>query len=227
MKKKLINILFKIVDFLSDKTNGFSLFSKWKIALGSLLIGATISACRQQTACYEPLPIDDISSEDTIAKINNNGATTTPTTKTVVAKKASSNMDEPEIYCYEVTFYDTTASKTPISIEDTAYYNQIFTEPEARASFPGGEAKKLEFIQQNNQLPRTTCYESAVTGKVYVQFIVQKDGTIDDIKILRSIGNRESEEAVRIIKSMPNWIPAKQNGYDVASYYAMPIKFEL
>ncbi|MDI6833957.1 MAG: energy transducer TonB, partial [Bacteroidales bacterium] len=69
--------------------------------------------------------------------------------------------------------------------------------------------------------------KNKISGTVYVQFVVEKDGSISDIKVVRGIGGICDEEAVRVITKMPNWIPAKQKGIPVRSYYVIPIAFVL
>lgn len=64
-------------------------------------------------------------------------------------------------------------------------------------------------------------------GTVYVQFVVEKDGSISDVKVLRGIGGGCDEEAVRVVKSMPKWKPGKQRGQPVRVYYTLPIDFKI
>ena len=69
--------------------------------------------------------------------------------------------------------------------------------------------------------------ESGIQGTVYMSFVVEKDGHITDVKVVRGIGGGCDEEAVRVIKSMPNWKPGKQRGRSVRVQFSMPIKFTL
>jgi len=68
---------------------------------------------------------------------------------------------------------------------------------------------------------------SGITGTVYVQFVVEKDGSISDVKVVRGIGGGCDEEAVRVVKSMPRWKPGKQRGQPVRVYFTLPIEFKL
>ena len=92
--------------------------------------------------------------------------------------------------------------------------------------FPGGEAAMYKFIGKNIEYPRMA-KESGISGRVYVTFVVERDGSVTDVKILRGIGGGCDEEAVRVIKKMPRWSPGKQRGKPVRVQYRMPIKFTL
>jgi protein TonB len=103
---------------------------------------------------------------------------------------------------------------------------QIFLVVENMPEFPGGEAAMYKFIGKNIEYPRMA-KESGISGRVYVTFVVEKDGSVTDVKILRGIGGGCDEEAVRVIKAMPRWNPGKQRGKPVRVQYRMPIKFTL
>ena len=82
------------------------------------------------------------------------------------------------------------------------------------------------FIDENIKYP-TQAIQENISGTVFVQIIIEKDGSISDVKVLRGIGGGCDEEAVRVISKMPNWIPAKQKGIPVRSFYIIPIRFVL
>ncbi len=102
----------------------------------------------------------------------------------------------------------------------------IFSIVEEPAQFPGGDEALLKFIQENTKYP-IEAIKNNISGTVYVQFVVEKDGSISDVKVVRGIGGICDEEAVRVITKMPSWIPAKQKGIPVRSYYVIPIAFVL
>ena len=83
-----------------------------------------------------------------------------------------------------------------------------------------------EFLGQNIIYPEAA-KKAEVTGKVFIGFIVEKDGSIDEAKVIRGIGSGCDEEALRVIKMMPNWKPGKVDGKDVRVEYTMPISFKL
>lgn len=103
---------------------------------------------------------------------------------------------------------------------------KVFTIVEEMPAFPGGEEKLLEYLQKNIKYP-PVARENGIMGVVYVTFVVDKDGKIKDSKILRGIGGGCDEEALRVIKSMPQWKPGKQNGRAVQVQYNVPVRFSL
>lgn len=100
----------------------------------------------------------------------------------------------------------------------------IFTVVEVMPEYPGGVNEMMKFLAENIKYP-TAAKENGVSGKVYVSFIVEKDGLISDITILRGIGAGCDEEAIRVIKMMPKWKPGTQRGQAVRVQYNVPIKF--
>lgn len=102
----------------------------------------------------------------------------------------------------------------------------IFMTLEEPPTFPAGEKALQKFICENTKYPKSAI-EEKISGTVYVQFIVEKDGSISDVKVIRGIGGGCDEEAVRVIKQLPDWIPGKQNGVPVRAYFMIPITFNL
>lgn len=101
-----------------------------------------------------------------------------------------------------------------------------FTTVEQMPSFPGGEAEMYKFIGDNLKYP-VVAQESGIQGRVTIRFVVTKTGAISDVTVLRGIDPSCDKEAVRVVKSMPKWIPGKQNGLNVPVYYTLPIVFRL
>ena len=110
--------------------------------------------------------------------------------------------------------------------EDEEEEEFIFTFVEESAMFPGGEEELMKYISENRIYPQQA-RETGTQGLVYVTFVVEKDGSLTDIKILRDIGSGCGEEAVRIVKTMPKWTPAKQRGKAVRMQFNLPVKFTL
>jgi len=104
--------------------------------------------------------------------------------------------------------------------------NEIFTAVENSAEFPGGIEKFYAYLQKNMRYP-AVARENNVQGKVFLTFVVEKDGSLTDIKVLRGIGSGCDEEAVRVIKASPRWKPGQQNGRNVRQQYTVPISFTL
>ena len=96
---------------------------------------------------------------------------------------------------------------------------------EEMPEFPGGEGKLLQFIADNVRLPK--CVEAAkVEGRSVVEFVVEKDGTLSDFKIVRSLHADCDSEAIRVLKTMPRWKPGKERGKPVRVKYTVPVEFK-
>ncbi|MFB6341537.1 TonB family protein [Saccharicrinis sp. FJH62] len=104
--------------------------------------------------------------------------------------------------------------------------NVVFQIVEQMPEFPGGSDAMMKFISDNLDYP-VEAQKNKIQGKVYVNFIVEKDGTVDNIKVVRSVDQLLDKEAVRLIKAMPKWSPGKQRGKNVRVSYMLPINFLL
>ena len=102
----------------------------------------------------------------------------------------------------------------------------IFRVVEQMPEFPGGMQKALEFLGKNIKYP-VAAQEAKIEGRVIVQFVVGRDGSVSDAKVMRGVNPELDAEAVRVVSIMPNWIPGKQRGKAVAVKYTMPIMFRL
>ena len=103
---------------------------------------------------------------------------------------------------------------------------KVFDMVEQMPSFPGGDAELMSFLAKNMKYP-AMAQENGVQGRVICQFVVTKDGTVKDVNVLRSLDPSCDKEAVRVLLSMPRWIPGKQNGKPVAVKFTVPIIFRL
>ncbi|WP_084608527.1 energy transducer TonB [Xylanibacter oryzae] len=101
--------------------------------------------------------------------------------------------------------------------------NHVFDVVEQMPSFPGGNGALMDYISKNIKYPT----ESDAQGRVIVTFIVEKDGSITNAKVTRSVDPAFDKEALRVINSMPKWIPGKQNGQNVRVRYTVPVTFRL
>ena len=97
---------------------------------------------------------------------------------------------------------------------------------EIMPQFPGGTEEMYSYISKNLRYP-TMDQEIGTQGRVTVQFVVSKDGVISQVKVLRGISQGCDKEAVKVVQSMPKWIPGRQNGVPVAVYFTLPILFKL
>lgn len=103
---------------------------------------------------------------------------------------------------------------------------QVFSAVEQMPQFPGGEAELMKYISNNIKYP-TMAMENNIQGRVVVQFVVTKTGKIGEVKVVRSKDPDLDKEAVRVVKSLPNFIPGKMNGQAVNVWYTLPITFKL
>ena len=103
---------------------------------------------------------------------------------------------------------------------------EVFTVVEKQPSYPGGQDGYTKFLIANIKYPEEAL-KKAVTGTVYVTFVIEKDGAVTNVKVLRGIGSGCDEEAARVVKMMPKWNPGEQKGKPVAVQYNLPIKFNL
>lgn len=125
------------------------------------------------------------------------------------------------------TAIETYVPFTPVEIEDKEIEEeQVFVVVESMPSFPGGEAARIKYLSENMKYPEMA-REANVQGNVFVTFVVEKNGEISDVRILRGIGAGCDEEAIRVVKSMPRWVPGKQRNVAVRVQFNMPIKFVL
>lgn len=132
------------------------------------------------------------------------------------------NIDAEATQLTEIPAYTPIASTEEQEVAET----EIFTVVEEAPSFPGGDAARIKFLQENIKYPQIA-RESSIQGTVYVTFVVEKNGNVTDVRVLRGIGGGCDEEAVRVIKAMPKWNPGKQRGKPVRVQFNMPIKFTL
>lgn len=104
--------------------------------------------------------------------------------------------------------------------------NKVFDIVEQQPLFPGGPTALMKYLSENTKYP-VVAQENGVQGRVTVQFVVEKDGSISDVHVLRGVDPSLDKEAVRVVKSMPRWTPGKQNGITVRVNYRVPVLFRL
>jgi protein TonB len=121
---------------------------------------------------------------------------------------------------------DTTVYAPPSAPIPPPKKPEIYSYVEQMPTFPGGEDKLMEFLGNNLKYP-SMARETGIQGKVFITFVVNEDGKISDVKILRPLGGGCDEEALRVVKAMPNWKPGKQNGRSVPVQFNLPIQFKL
>lgn len=102
--------------------------------------------------------------------------------------------------------------------------DKVFTAVEQMPQFPGGDSKLMKYISENIKYPET---DEGVDGQVIVQFVVTKTGEVGDVKIVRHLHPKFDAEAVRVVKSLPKFIPGRMNGAAVDVWYILPVRFNM
>ena len=103
---------------------------------------------------------------------------------------------------------------------------KVFDVVEQMPQFPGGQQALFEYLSKNIKYP-VIAEENGVQGRVIVTFVVERDGSITDVKVVKSVDPSLDKEAQRVVKAMPHWIPGKQNGPAVRVKYTVPVTFRL
>lgn len=104
--------------------------------------------------------------------------------------------------------------------------NKVFDVVEENPSFPGGQAALMQWLNENIKYP-VIAAENGIQGRVVVQFVVSKTGSISDVRVVRGVDPSLDKEAVRVVSNMPNWTPGRQNGTTVNVRFTLPVTFRL
>lgn len=112
------------------------------------------------------------------------------------------------------------------STAQTKKNDMVFDVVEVMPQYPGGQIAMLKYIMENIKYPEQAMKEG-IQGRVTVRFIVEKDGSISDVRPVLSVHPLLDKEAVRVVESMPKWSPGKQNGKPVRVRFNVPVMFKL
>ena len=136
--------------------------------------------------------------------------------------------EETNFASLEETGEDVVIKHIPVTVdEEVVVEDDIFVVVEENPRFPnGGTAGLLQYLGKNIKYP-TIPQENGTQGRVTVQFVVNKDGSIVDVKVIRGVDPYLDKEAVRVISTMPKWIPGKQRGVPVRCKFTVPVTFKL
>ena len=110
--------------------------------------------------------------------------------------------------------------------EKTPEPEQVFTAVEQMPAFPGGDAELMKYLSTHINYP-PMAMENNVQGRVIVQFVVTKTGKVGEVKVVRGVDRDLDNEAVRVVKSLPDFIPGRMNGQAVNVWYTLPVTFKL
>ena len=138
------------------------------------------------------------------------------------------DVEETTIATSEETNQAVEIKYVPVAVEEEEPEEQtIFEVVEQMPEFPnGGMAGLMQFLSKNIKYP-TIAQENGTQGRVIIQFVVERDGTITDVHVARGVDPYLDKEAVRVVQSMPKWIPGKQNGKAVRVKFTVPVMFRL
>lgn len=140
--------------------------------------------------------------------------------------------DDKEIVETEIKTTEDTGQKIEVKYvpqvveEEEPVEEEIFDVVEEMPEFPGGMAALMQYLGKNIKYP-TIAQETGIQGRVIVQFVVNRDGSIVDAKVVRSVDPYLDKEAIRVISSMPKWKPGKQRNKAVRVKYTLPVMFRL
>ena len=110
--------------------------------------------------------------------------------------------------------------------EKTPEPEQVFTAVEQMPAFPGGDAELMKYLSSHINYP-PMAMENNIQGRVIVQFVVTKTGKVGEVKVVRGVDRDLDNEAVRVVKSLPDFIPGRMNGQAVNVWYTLPVTFKL
>lgn len=112
------------------------------------------------------------------------------------------------------------------STAQTKKNNMAYDVVEVMPQYPGGQIAMMKYIMENIKYPKQAMKEG-IQGRVTVSFIVEKDGRVSNVRLLRSVQSALDKEAIRVVKSMPKWTPGKHNGKPVRVRFNLPVMFKL
>ena len=175
------------------------------MTLGTAITAASCGPLVQPTAGMPMDPDDTIVATDTVR---------------------NDSVDEPFEFEGFVEVPESTNDSYVFEPEEDENRPGVYIVVEQMPEFPGGDKALMDFVKDNIQYP-TDARKRGIQGRVFANFIVEPDGNLSDIKILRGIGGGCDEEAIRVIESMPKFIPGMQNGEAVRVSYTIPVIFRL
>ena len=114
----------------------------------------------------------------------------------------------------------------PAPVVEKPKPDEIFVAVEQPAEFPGGQAAMMKWLSQNIRYPEAA-QQNEIQGRVIVKFVVEKDGSVSNVQVVKGVDKDLDREAIRVIQKMPRWQPGRNNGQPVRSYFNFPVTFNL
>lgn len=179
----------------------------------------------------EFISIDDFQPEEIVIPLTRPKVKLPPPPKVITDYIDIIDNDEtqdPDLEIIDAEVNENTECKV-VDIEEPAeggYEDEIFSIVEFMPEFPGGQRGLFKWLSKNVKYP-VIAQENGIAGTVFVGFVVDKDGTITNVKVLRPVDPSLDREAVRVVKAMPKWKPGRQRNKNVRVSYTVPIKFRI
>lgn len=128
------------------------------------------------------------------------------------------------LFCFSQSLFAQSVVAKDLLLREPKQTGEIYTVVEKQPSFPGGQKALQQYIKQHQIYPKEA-KKAGISGRVFLAFVVNTDGSIQNIELLKGIGMGCDEEAIRLVKRMPKWIPGSQSGKAIRVKYNQPIAF--
>ena len=168
--------------------------------------------------------VDDVESNEVLDSIDSDNLTLIPTSIEPIS--ATNHTNDKKTRTSETNVENPISSSQLIDNETTLNDNEIFVVIDEQAEFPGGLPALMKWLSQQIRYPEAA-QQNDIQGRVVVRFVVEKDGSIGQVTIVKGINKDLDSEAIRVVKNMPKWHPGKNNGIPVRSYFNLPVTFRL
>lgn len=168
--------------------------------------------------------VDDVESNEVLDSIDSDNLTLIPTSIEPIS--ATNHTNDKKTRTSETNVANPISSSQLIDNETTLNDNEIFVVIDEQAEFPGGLPALMKWLSQQIRYPEAA-QQNDIQGRVVVRFVVEKDGSIGQVTIVKGINKDLDSEAIRVVKNMPKWHPGKNNGIPVRSYFNLPVTFRL
>ena len=144
----------------------------------------------------------------------------------IILQEAEMQLDEPVVFAQVTTMYGVPRGVRTAPFNASGNDDTVYRSVEQMPRFPGGEAALMKYLESHIKYPPEAA-ENNVQGHVIVQFVVKKDGSIGEVKVVRSLEENLDKEAIRVIKSLPKFTPGRHDGKAVSVWYTLPVPFKL
>ena len=227
-KKRFIQIRFYWYTMLTNLFNSKH-FSKYKLKYGAMLLTLAVTGgCREK--------ISNNSSENSLLEKQDSTITTTFDSikeQTVISSdtlpeqtKAKTKRKRKSIKPVDIDLIDIVELIKPPIKEDYPDVYCYVGYTSSLAQYPGGEGELFNYLSKNIRYPHAD-KDIETEGVVIAQFVIDKAGKVSNIKIIKSLSKNCDKEVIRVLNLMPKWIPARESGRNVATTYALPVRFKL